>query len=342
MWKAKSFCLVVAVMFLVAFISAGCGPPPDYQLSTSIVPTGGGTISPSTGTFTGGSKVTLMASPAQYYKFVGWAGDAAGNTNPLTISMNANKQIVAQFTKLTYTVEVKCNPSSGGTVYPDRITSEAGERVSITATPADGYRFVNWSTDASGNTNPLTILVDKNKVITGNFIKQYKLSVSAEATFGTVSPNGGNYDEGATVTLTASPEFPYAFNTWVGTNNNNANPTDVTMNADKSVSVEFVQLTKKTATPIQESGHVASGYGTVAIDLNEFEWVEGTIDCGTFPQVHVYIQGPDGDNIKDFGSLGKANFRVMAPVSGRYSVIVVANFVYGAYYNVAYTVYGLQ
>lgn len=336
MWKIKSFCLILAAMSLIAIMSVGCNPPP-YQLSTSVVPSIGGTISPSTGTFKG--KVTLVANPAQYYKFVGWAGDAAGNANPLTVSMNSNKQIVAQFEKIKYTVQVKFNPDEGN-VHPDSGTYEAGNRVTITATPANGYRFVQWGTDASGSANPLSLLVDKDMVITGNFIKQYKLTVSADPISGTVSPNGGTHDAGV-LKLTATPAFPYAFKNWVGTDNNNINPTNVTMNADKSVSVTFVQLTITRSGQKDDGGNKYSG-GNVPIELNQFEWVEGTINCGTFPQVHVYIEGPDGQNIKDFGSLGQANFRIMAPVSGKYSVIIVPNGVYGHIYNVTYTVYGLQ
>ena len=337
MWKIKRFYLILAAMSLITIMSAGCTKV--YLLSTSTVPVAGGTISPSTGTFKG--KVTLIANPAQYYKFVSWAGDAAGNANPLTVSMNSNKQIVAQFSKIMYPVQVKFNPMGGGTVHPDSGTYEAGNRVTFTATPAAGYRFGDWGTDASGSTNPLSILVDKDMVITGNFIKQYKLAVSADPTSsGTVSPNGGTHDAGV-LKLTATPTFPYAFKNWVGTDNNNINPTNVTMNADKSVSVTFVQLTITRSGQKDDGGNKYSG-GNVPIDLNQFEWVEGTINCGTFPQVHVYIEGPDGQNIKDFGSLGQANFRIMAPVSGKYNVIIVPNGVYGHIYNVTYTVYGLQ
>lgn len=322
----------------MALLIVGCSTA--HQLSTSVVPVGGGTISPSSGLFK--DKVTLIANPAQYYKFIGWGGNASGNINPLTISMNSDKNIVAQFEKNKYTVQIKSNPSDGGIVHPDSGQYEAGSKLSVTATAANGYRFAQWGTDASGNANPLSALIDRDMIIVGNFIKQYKLTVSADPNLGTISPNGGIYDAGTTVNFTATPAFPYAFKNWVGSDDNNANPTKLTMNADKSVSVTFVQLPKKTG-PITTGGqHIYNGNGIVPIDLSQFEWVEGTIDCGTFPQVHVYIQGPDGKNIKDFGSIGQANFRIMAPVSGKYSVVVEANFVYGANYNVTYTVYGLQ
>ena len=40
----------------------------------------------------------LTAVPASGYVFSGWGGDASGTTNPLTVTMNANKSITATFT----------------------------------------------------------------------------------------------------------------------------------------------------------------------------------------------------------------------------------------------------
>jgi hypothetical protein len=229
---------------------------------------------------------------------------------------------------------------SGGTIDPNGGSYKSGATVTITATPDQGYRFDHWGTDASGSANPLSLLVDSNKVVTAYFIKQYQLSVSVDPTFGTVSPNGGTYDANSIVNLAATPSFPYAFENWVGTDNNNRNPTSVTMNADKSVSVTFVQLTKEP--PVQAGQQLCNGVGTVPIALNQGEWVEGTIDCGTSPQLHVYIQGPDLTKIQDFGDLGHAPFRIAASVSGTYSVIVEANYFFCGHYNVAYTVYARQ
>lgn len=332
--------MLIVCTAALGLLFAGCSSP--HQLSTSVVPSAGGTVSPSKGTFEG--KVTIVANPAQYYKFVGWAGDASGITNPLTLTMNSDKQIVAQFERVKYQVQIKANPSDGGTIRPDSGQFEAGNRVNITASPNSGYRFAQWGTDASGSANPLSVLIDRNMVITGNFIKQYKLTVSVDPNSGAVSPSGGIYDAGTPVNLTATPAFPYAFKNWTGADDNNINPTRVTLNGDKSVSVNFVKLTKKTQTPIQKNGNT---YGTaiIPINLNQYEWVEGTIDCDTaLPPQAVYIQGPDGQKIKDLGRPGHAAFQFQASVAGKYDIVVQANFIstWGTNYNALYTVYGLQ
>jgi uncharacterized repeat protein (TIGR02543 family) len=44
-----------------------------------------------------GQNVQLTASPDPGYSFLGWAGDAAGTVNPLTVTMTAHKTITASF-----------------------------------------------------------------------------------------------------------------------------------------------------------------------------------------------------------------------------------------------------
>jgi len=68
----------------------------SYTLTTSVV--GSGTVSPASGSFISGTSQTLTATPATGYTFSGWSGDATGSTNPLAVTMNANKSIIATFT----------------------------------------------------------------------------------------------------------------------------------------------------------------------------------------------------------------------------------------------------
>ena len=57
-----------------------------YTLTASRTPTSGGGVSPSSGTYDEGEEVTLRATPAEYYKFNGWSGDASGSSDHLTIT----------------------------------------------------------------------------------------------------------------------------------------------------------------------------------------------------------------------------------------------------------------
>jgi uncharacterized repeat protein (TIGR02543 family) len=53
---------------------------------------------PNQTSYNSGSTVQLTATPNSGYVFTSWSGDATGSNNPLTVTMNANKNITANFT----------------------------------------------------------------------------------------------------------------------------------------------------------------------------------------------------------------------------------------------------
>src|SRR3989339_391350 len=69
----------------------------DYILT---ITSANGTVTknPDQVSYTSGSAVILTATPNQGYMFSGWGGDANGTINPLTVTMDGNKNIIANFT----------------------------------------------------------------------------------------------------------------------------------------------------------------------------------------------------------------------------------------------------
>jgi uncharacterized repeat protein (TIGR02543 family) len=72
----------------------------DYTLTVTTFPTVGGSVvkNPNQATYTSGTSVILTATANSGYVFSSWSGDATGSVNPLTIVMNSNKNITANFT----------------------------------------------------------------------------------------------------------------------------------------------------------------------------------------------------------------------------------------------------
>jgi uncharacterized repeat protein (TIGR02543 family) len=68
-----------------------------YSLTTNVVGSGSIVRSPNAGSYASGTVVSLTATPAPGLQFTGWSGDASGSTNPLSVTMNANKTITATF-----------------------------------------------------------------------------------------------------------------------------------------------------------------------------------------------------------------------------------------------------
>ena len=330
------FVLFTLVLICSILVLTGCSPK-TYNLSTSVAPSGGGTVSPSGGPFQG--KVTLVATPYQYYQFSGWAGAASGNTNPLTITMNSDKQIVATFAKPTYNFQAQSSSANDGTVQPGNGTFEAGNSVTVTAIPASGYRFNHWEGSATGTSNPLNIVMTTNLTLTAYFTGVYTLTTSCSPNGnGSIDPGSGLYDAGTVQTLTATTTlFPYAFDHWSGTDNTNTNPTTVTMNADKSVTAYFKQLspgTKQTLTSQYSQGGPAN---IVNLTLNAGQWVQGELSDHMSGEAQIV----DSNNrvVEDFGSIYDTNFTFQVPSSGTYSVKITTNSILFDNYTLVYTIY---
>jgi len=77
--------------------------PAKYNLTVKSDPSGGGIISlsPTGGQYDYGTAVTLTAIPNNGYRFDHWSGDASGTQNPVVLTIDGDKTIVAHFEKTT-------------------------------------------------------------------------------------------------------------------------------------------------------------------------------------------------------------------------------------------------
>jgi len=114
-----------------------------------------------------------------------------------------------------YTLTVSA--ADGGTVSTEGGTYDEGTEITITATPSEGYRFIGWEGNTSSEES-LTITLNSNQTYQALFelIPIYTLTVTTDEG-GTISSEGGEYEEGAEVTITATPIEGYRFDGWTGT-----------------------------------------------------------------------------------------------------------------------------
>jgi hypothetical protein len=132
----------------------------------------GGTTNPSPGTyiFDPGTEVTIKATPDSGYRFGDWSGDIAYMDNPITVTMNSDMSIKANFIR-QYMLTLASG--TGGTTdpAPGNYLYDAGTKVDITAKPDTHYGFSYWSGGVAGSANPKTITMNRDKLITANFIR---------------------------------------------------------------------------------------------------------------------------------------------------------------------------
>ncbi len=136
----------------------------SFSLLTSAV---NGTIT-GNGIYTSGGTATLTAIGAPGYGFTGWTGDASGTANPLSLLMNSDKTVGANFTRqFTLTTTTLNNGSITGIAADGKYFTET--TATLTAIPAANYVFTGWTGDASGTANPLSIPMDSDKTIGATF-----------------------------------------------------------------------------------------------------------------------------------------------------------------------------
>jgi pectate lyase len=143
-----------------------------FTLTTNVSGSGTVTRNPNAASYLSGTVVSLTATPASGFQFAGWSGDLTGSANPASITMNANKTVIATFTPVgtgpfTLTITV----SGSGTVArsPNQATYPSGTVVTLTATAASGFQFQGWSGNLAGSSNPTTITMNSNKSATATF-----------------------------------------------------------------------------------------------------------------------------------------------------------------------------
>ena len=72
---------------------------------------------------------------------------------------------------------------------------------------------------------------------------KYTVSISLNPTDGgTVSPSGGQFDEGSTISFTVTPSDNYIFKNWSGSDTSSNNPLSLTINSNKTLTVNFEKI----------------------------------------------------------------------------------------------------
>ncbi len=76
---------------------------PEFVLNATVNNPAWGTVNPTNGAYASGATVPLTATPAPYFRFAHWTGDATGTNNPVLVSVTTNKNVQAVFAELLTT-----------------------------------------------------------------------------------------------------------------------------------------------------------------------------------------------------------------------------------------------
>ena len=154
--------------------------------------------------------VSITATANYGYHFVQWND---GNTqNPRTIIVSQDSAFTAYFALNTYSIVATSNSTTMGSVSGGGQYTYLHE-MSMTATPAYGYHFVQWNDGVTDN--PRTLTVTRDSAFIAQFAaNSYTLTVAAnDATMGSAY-GAGSYNYNTTATLSAVANYGYHFTQW--------------------------------------------------------------------------------------------------------------------------------
>jgi uncharacterized repeat protein (TIGR02543 family) len=186
-------------------------------VNTISSPGSGGTTT-GAGTYAAGSIISVTSTPATGYQFANWTegGSVVSTSTSYSFTASANRTLVANFSQITYVVSTSSNPAAGGTSTGGG-GFNYGSSVTVTATPASGYLFVNWTEGGSAiSTNAsYTFTVTSGRTIVANFSQIiYTVTTSSSPAAGGTSSGDGTYSSGSSATVTATPSTGYQFVNW--------------------------------------------------------------------------------------------------------------------------------
>lgn len=152
--------------------------------------------------------------------------------------------------------------------------------MTLTAVGDEGYLFSHWSGDLTGSANPASVVMNKNKTITANFVHteaRYRLAInvtpadSGQITLAPSQPAEG-YIANKRITVTATASAGYKFSHWEGDLTGSTNPASLVLDRNKTITAVFNAYCGLTvnANPI--------GSGTVALEPPQpvEGYIEGT------------------------------------------------------------------
>lgn len=137
-----------------------------YRLTIHVVGNGSVGVRPDRVTFYYGEVITLTAIPGPGWRFAGWSGDLGGAENPISFNITHNTVVTATFEQEEYTLTINVVGNGTVIVEPDQPTYHYGDIVTITAIADPNWSFVGWGGDISGSSNPNTIVITRDTVVT--------------------------------------------------------------------------------------------------------------------------------------------------------------------------------
>ena len=213
-----------------------------FQLNVTVDPAEAGSVTTASKQIIEGRIVEISASANEGWVFDSWQGDYTGSENPVTITMDSDKEILAQFVKKEYplTITIVGEGMVTEKVVRNKTTDYPHDTtVELTANPVDGWSFSHWEGDIEESMNPVSIVMDSDKSVTAVFEQQSNdLTIHIK---GEGKVTNEVILDGKLMKLTATAVSGWSFSHWEGDLSGSENPALISINSNKTVTAVFVK-----------------------------------------------------------------------------------------------------
>jgi uncharacterized repeat protein (TIGR02543 family) len=183
---------------------------------------GSGSMNPQTGTYNTTAPLTLNAFTRTGYTFIGWntlsGGGGTAYADGASYTFTASVTLYAQWSINSYTVTFNSNGGTGS-MSPQSGNYNTTAPLTLNAFTRTGYTFTGWNTLSGGGgtayadgasytfTASVTLYAQWS-------INSYTVTFNANGGTGSMSPQSGNYNTTAPLTLNAFTRTGYTFTGW--------------------------------------------------------------------------------------------------------------------------------
>ncbi len=238
-----------------------------FLVKTSANPEDGGTTS-GDGQYFYGDNVTVSATPSAGYRFLNWTENnlIVSTSKNYSFTIVSERNLVANFKRIKYTIETSSNPQNGGSTDGDG-QYFYGESVTVTATPNIRFVFENWTENNTivSTSAQYTFTVERNRNLVANFeIKAFTISANPVPSYGGSVTGTGNYKYGETAVLKAKANYGYKFLEWRENGNHVSSDTVLSFTVDKNRTFNAVFTEREysvTCAAFPPEGGITSGCG---------------------------------------------------------------------------------
>ena len=187
------------------------------------------------GTFDYLTDIQIEAIPNYGYKFKSWSDGV--KDNPRILTVESDTTLAMEFEPVKFTLRTQSNNDEMGSVTPSVGKYAYLSEVEITAEPAYGYHFEEWSDGRIAN--PRKVTIERDTLFRALFeINTYSVQVTT-STMGRIT-GAGEYDYLSSCSLRSIPNYGYQFVRWA--DGETANPRTIVVTQDTIMAAVYQPL----------------------------------------------------------------------------------------------------